>query len=242
MKTAIMLVSCCVVGLAATGCAVTPDLAPPADAGGKQWVAVSAMGNRARLQHIGTTVFNNVVTHVDASGWRLDGHIESLVERQRPALQWVRTEIPHEVREGFSRIGLDGLSRMADSGRRKASMDALRNACACEFAVIVSPAQWGDDISNTSASLTGYGVHQRGFIGAPDYARAFVSLQVTLVDLRKGEETGSYRTSRIDSLPFRLSKERKLIPEPAEFSHIENAIKSMIEPVLNYGMGTLPQR
>jgi len=223
------------------GCAVAPTLAPPPDTEGKTWIAISAMGNQARFQHIGTTVFNNEITGIDTTSWALDNHIETNIEKLRPDLKWRHAEITPVLRVGLSTLGVDGLTKLIKADQRKKSIAELRTVCACDCAVIVSPAVRGDDLTQTNASLMGYGVHQRGTLFKEDFARSFISFQVTLMDLRRGDETGSVITNRFDRLPFTLDKEKKLIPNTDELKQVENSIKTLANAALEYSLITLPQ-
>lgn len=236
------LASLCGVCLLLTGCVSTGSLSPPADAGTKTWVVVSAMGNKARFQHIGTTVFNNVAVDVDTTGWSFDKYLESDFEKQASGLKWVHVDVPQDLRNGLSAVGDKAMiASMLNVGTRTQSIKDLRTLCACDLAVIMSPMLRQDSLSGTNALLKGYGVHQRGLAFQSNAAWAFVNYTVTLVDLHSGEETGSVGVAKADRLGFLLDKENDLALSSDQMRQLENSIKMLADAGIVESARTLPR-
>lgn len=238
-----MLAVLCGFCLLLTGCASTRSLSPPTDAGSKTWVVVSTLGNKAKFQHIGTTVFNNAGVEVDTTNWALDKYLESDFEKQAPGLKWVHVDVPQALRNGLSTVGDKAMiTSMMNVGTRSQSLKDLRTLCACDLAVIISPLRWQDTLTGTNALLYGYGVHQRGLLFKDNTAWAFISCVVTLVDLRSGEETGSVGIVKSDRLSFLLDKDRNLVISPEQMKQLEDSIKALADAGLVNSARTLPKR
>jgi hypothetical protein len=236
-----ILAGLCAFCLLLTGCASTRSLSPPPDAGGKTWVVVSTMGNKARFQHIGTMVFNNVVVEVDTTGWGLDKYIEAGIEKRAPGLKWVHVDIPQDTRDDLASVGdTTMIGEMFESGKREKSVKSLHTLCSCDFAIIVAPYFEEDRITGTNASLKGYGVHQRGILFKDNAAWTFIDFAVTLVDLRTGKDTGEVATFKTDRLPFSLDKEKNLAITPDQMKQVEDSIKMMTDSGLDVSVRTLP--
>lgn len=231
-----------VIGLAGvmTGCA-TPRLTAPQGSEGKTWVVVSAMGNTARFQHIGTTVFNNVVIQLDTTSWGMDDLIETAARNRRPNLKWKQIAIGPELRSGLSNVGATDLFHAISAASRKSNIEMLKDNCQCDFALIIAPVFSGDSISATNASLRGYGVHQRGTLIADNRTYTFLSAGITLLDMQTGKEISSARSSRSDRLPFNLDKNKNLQPSQEELKHIESSIKTLANTIISYHLSTLPE-
>lgn len=224
-----------------TGCA-TPRLTAPQGSEGKTWVAVSTMGNTARFQHVGTMVFNNIKTEMDTTSWNLDEFIETAARNRRPNLKWKQISIDPELRSGLSSVGDNDLFSAFSAAGRKSSIEMLKDKCQCDFALIVTPVFAGDSISETNASLRGYGVHQRGTLISDNRTYTFFSAGITLLDMQTGKEISSVSSSRSDRLPFNLDKDKNLQPGMDELKHIESSIKTLANAVMFYNLSTLPER
>lgn len=223
------------------GCA-TPKLTAPQGSEGKTWVAVSTMGNSARFQHVGTMVFNNIKTEIDTASWGLDDFIEISARNRRPNLKWKQIAITQELRSGLSSVGDTDLFSAFSAASRKSNIEMLKEKCQCDFALIVAPVFFGDSISETNASLRGYGVHQRGTLVSDNRTYTFLSAGITLLDMHTGKEISSVSSSRSDRLPFNLDKDKNLQPSQDEFKHIENSIKTLANTIMSYNLSTLPER
>lgn len=179
-----------VLGLLSAGCAMTPTKVPQT-VFGKSVVVVSTIGDKAHLQEIATTVFQNKYAEFDTSAWGIRKHMEEnavVLLNTNKRFRASSAKFPI-TRLEFKDVGFDlANTPMWEISERKNKTRRLAKTEGVDLILLLAPAdQYGDPVFGTNASVKDYGVYQRAFAGTKR-AVTFATFQMVLYDGATGDE------------------------------------------------------
>ena len=184
-------ITCLLTALTISGCAaVRPDFLPETMTG-KTLVVMSTVGNQMRLQHIGTTIFQNEYDFHDVTDWDVDTTLERIASEL--ILRDGRFSVRTAAHEG-SRAMLEGVGRdwtntpIYGYGERKEKTRRAARQEQAELVLLLAPMKLYDVFFQTSEFVPGYGIYQRSFLLTKTRHVRYATLQMVLYDGETGEE------------------------------------------------------
>jgi len=221
-----------------SGCAVRGDLPQTETISQRSLTIAVQADDTLSLQHIGTTVFNNVYATQQMTDWNFAARVRALSAR---TLRDNKTFKEVVEDDGTLATALAGVQPVMNTsfwkiGDVEKLVERRAELCKTDYLLLMRTSTTGDHLSGTNQALRGQGIHQRGLVGTSDRAIAFVNVSALVIDCKKKVEAGSSFGNGVIPLQFSLSKEKnlQLSGEQLDLAKgaVERAAESAIKSVL----------
>ncbi len=212
-----------------TGCAFrgqTPEKSAVAE---RSITIAVATTDELHLQHVGTTVFNNVHSTQAIPDWRFAGLITHKMAEQLKS-RHVFADVVEDngtLADVFGEIYPWSKVSVWAIPEQKQAIQNNAALCLTDYLLVLATYTSGDYITNTSLTLEGKGIHQRGFVGAANRPYAFVNLRALLIDCKQKVETASQYATAFKPFWFQLDKDRELQLTPEQLAAARTTLEEL---------------
>jgi hypothetical protein len=179
-----ILLSLLLFGCATVGVEKVEQLKP-----GTTIVPLSLMGDKLAICHIGTTVFQNELRHLELPSWQIDAYAEAAAAsaiRQGSRFSITRTDTA-TARKSAGTLSFNVWTSAISIEGGLESVTRLARDSGAEYVLVIGPSQMGDSVFGTNQSFSGYGIGQRSFLGLKR-AVNYLTMRVVLFDGKDGKE------------------------------------------------------
>ena len=224
-----------------SGCATVAEMPSAALRAQKSVTVVASFGDTMSLQHVGTTVFNNVQSTQRVDGWKLseaaaragakihgDGQVFGQIFEDDGTLAKHLADYAPSVNAPYWKHGYQG-----------EAVALAAAACKTDYALFIRPHTTGDYLAGTNQFIFGYGIFQRGVLGFPNRPSAFANVNVHMVDCAKRARTGVQIAYKHTPFAHELVKERDLQLTPDQVAGAVKEIEVLAEAAIREAFAKL---